>query len=387
MPIEALLPKLSSIRLKGYERRLNFPGEIFHFSRRGTPIFVCVAKVRSSFDKWVGGTHSDWITDPENPHGWKSTDEAIEKAVHKALDMRKKNLCHGLPFGGVKFTIFSEVPLVGGFRVHAYKLLGEALNFFNGHVFSGADVHTSTTDLMLAFGVSPYVLGLDKEYGGSGDPSPWTAVGVHKVIKEFFGIFHPDSKMHGKRVNIKGIGKVGYPLLKMLYDDGFNIGIADIRREVVEEARDRFRGVEKLSEDTIHAKYAHVYAPCDKEVTITSENTPEICDASSDHKWRAVIGSANDQNRHGMELEDALWRRQIVHLSQGGYLENGGGVITVVAPLVGGRNWDLLRDAKISGLADDCKLVMTQAQEENIAPARITEAVVEKRAKETGNEL
>ena len=64
MPIEALLPKLSSIRLKGYERRLNFPGEIFHFSRRGTPIFVCVAKVRSSFDKWVGGTHSDWITDP-----------------------------------------------------------------------------------------------------------------------------------------------------------------------------------------------------------------------------------------------------------------------------------------------------------------------------------
>ena len=88
-----------------------------------------------------------------------------------------------------------------------------------------------------------------------------------------------------------------------------------------------------------------------------------------------------------MELEDALWRRQIVHLSQGGYLENGGGVITVVAPLVGGRNWDLLRDAKISGLADDCKLVMTQAQEENIAPARITEAVVEKRAKETGNEL
>ena len=228
MPIEALLPKLSSTRLRHHESRLDFPGEIWEFRRPHSPIFVCAAKVRTSYDRWVGGTHSDWFADKDNPYGWKSADEAIEKAVHKALDMRKKNLCHGLPFGGVKFTIFSEVPLVGGFRVHAYKLLGEALNFFKGRVYTGADVHTSTTDLMLTFGVSPYVLGLDTEYGGSGDPSPQTAIGVHKAIREFFGIFHPDSKMHGKRVNIKGIGKVGYPLLKMLYDDGFNIGITYI---------------------------------------------------------------------------------------------------------------------------------------------------------------
>ena len=387
MAPEILLPKLSVDRLRDFENRMNFPGEIFMFRRPNSPVFVCAAKVRSAFDRWVGGTHSDWIACNDNPHGWKSADEAIEKAVHKALDMRKKNLCHGLPFGGVKFTIFSEVPLIGAHRVHAYKLLGEALNFFKGSVYTGADVHTDNDDLMLTFGVSEYVLGIETKYSGSGDPSPQTAIGVHKAIQEFFNIFHSDSKMHGKRINIKGIGKVGWPLLKFLYDDGFNIGVADIRQKVVEEARDRFRGVERLSEDAIHAKYAHVYAPCDKDITITPDNVSEICDSSADHKWRAVIGSANDQNRHGMELEDALWKRRVVHLSQGGYLENGGGVITVVAPLVGGKNWDLWRDGKINNLVLEAKMVMHEAKETSIAPARITNAMIDRLARKTGNEL
>ncbi|MEK7566542.1 MAG: hypothetical protein AAB527_00180 [Patescibacteria group bacterium] len=387
MPSEILSSKFSKRRLTAVESRLSFPGEIWSFSRVGNPVCVNAAVVRSAYDRCVGGTHSDWLADKDNPHGWKSYDEAIEKAVYKALDMRKKNLCHGLPFGGVKFTIFSEEPLVNELRVYAYKILGEALNFFKGRVYTGADVHTNTTDLMLAFGVSPYVLGLDQEYGGSGDPSPQTAIGVHKAIKEFFSIFHADSKMHGKRVNIKGIGKVGYPLLKLLYDDGFNIGIADIRHEVVEEARDRFRGVERLSEDTIHTKYAHVYTPCDKEVTITPENIAEICDSSSDHKWRAIIGSANDQNRHGSELEDALWKRRVVHLSQGGYLENGGGVITVVAPLIGGFDWKKWLALKIDALARTSSEIMFEARETNVAPARIVSMMIDRLARETGNEL
>src|SRR3989344_7476057 len=155
-----LSSKLTKVRLAKYEGGLNFPGEIWMFSRREYPVQVFVAKVRSHFEQWVGGTHSDWIAGPDNLTGWKNADEALEKAVFKALDMRKKNLCHELPFGGVKFTICGGVPLIGEPRIHAYKLLGEALNFFRGEVFSGADVHTGDNDLMLTRGVSPYVLGL-----------------------------------------------------------------------------------------------------------------------------------------------------------------------------------------------------------------------------------
>lgn len=391
MPHEVLLPKLSAVRLKEYENRLNFPGEIFHFSCLGTPIFVCAAKVSSSYDRWVGGTHSDWLAGPGNIHGWKSPDEAIEKAVHKALDMRKKNLCHGLPFGGVKFTIFSEVPLVGGFRVHAYKLLGEALNFFNGHVFSGADVHTDDNDLMIAFGVSPFVLGTHQNYGGSGDPSPWTAVGVHRVIMKFFDIFYPGNtiseKIKGVNISIRGIGKVGFPLLGFLHKEGINMSIADIRPEVEELALSRFSHLEKVPVEIIDSTFTNVYAPCDKEVTITPENARELCGHKDVSVWRAIIGSANDQNRHGMELEDVLWQRRVVHLSQGGYLENGGGVCTVVAPLIGGEDWKSWLDIKIGELSKKCRDVMLEAKETNIAPARITEAMIEKEARETGNEL
>ena len=63
----------------------------------------------------------------------------------------------------------------------------------------------------------------------------------------------------------------------------------------------------------------------------------------------------------------------IIGFSQGGYLENGSGVIAVVAPLIGGTDWKGWIGTKIDALADMSRWVMLEARETNIAPARIME--------------
>ena len=60
---------------------------------------------------------------------------------------------------------------------------GETVETLGGAYITAEDVGTSEPDMRVISEVTPHVTGLAVESGGSGDPSPWTALGVEAAIR------------------------------------------------------------------------------------------------------------------------------------------------------------------------------------------------------------
>ena len=73
-----------------------------------------------------------------------------------------------------------------------------------------------------------HVTGLPADHGGSGDPSPFTALGVEAAMRacarERFG--SPD--LAGRRIVIAGLGHVGSKLARLLAEAGAELAVSDI---------------------------------------------------------------------------------------------------------------------------------------------------------------
>src|SRR4030095_2705716 len=72
-----------------------------------------------------------------------------------------------------------------------------------------------------------FVTGRDVLHGGGGDPSIMTAHGVHQsmlaVAEELWG----SADLSSRHVAIQGVGKVGFPLARMVRADGARLTVSD----------------------------------------------------------------------------------------------------------------------------------------------------------------
>ncbi|MBI2038889.1 MAG: hypothetical protein HYT22_01215 [Candidatus Niyogibacteria bacterium] len=368
-------------RLFDYERGLDFPGEIHLFRHPGIPADVLFACVKTAFASSTGGTHCDELR-PLNPHGWASFDEAMEKVAHKALAMRQKNLIHGLPYGGSKGVIVGRGPIAAGKnRLRVFlEIWPHAINFFNGKLYTGADVGVGEPEALLARGRTPWVFGLPKNFGGSGDPSENTAYGLVGVIdayRDLFHLFHAGGKL---TVAIKGVGKVGKEVLRLLHERGDRIFFADVLPDAIEKIQREFSGVTPCVPHAIHKlpRGVDVFVPCDKDVAVTSETVDEFA-------CKAIIGAANDQCRDPA-LEERLHERGILHMTD--FLVNGGGVITITSELGSSGYDEAAVKAKIDeSVIEQSRAVMQESLETGLAPYKICARLVQEEAERTGNVL
>lgn len=318
--------------------------DLYHFTTKDNQgelqFFIIASIVRPDEDvPHIGGTHTDSMHIQQK---WQTLQDACEKIAAKAHGMEIKNRIQELTCAGCKFGIY--VPndsiriLRGTSRIELFKRLGEVLNVYNGRLCTGADVNTDLHDLMATLTVTSYVLGKPAQYGGCGDPSWYTAEGVVRLQKEmllrFLAPYSP--VITGKKIIIKGAaGKVGREIVPRLYDEGVNLVAADINEKGINEIRHRYKGVEVQPPWNIHKVDGHIYCPADSTVTIPGIETAKEffsnrIDGSEGREYfhRAIIGPANDQCR-SEEIDQWLFENHILHLSMGGELENGGGVIAV----------------------------------------------------------
>ena len=72
------------------------------------------------------------------------------------------------------------------------------------------------------------MVGVDVTRGGSGDPSPLTALGVLQGMRacaeEVFGT----TSLEGRVVAVQGVGHVGYHLCRLLHEDGASLIVTDV---------------------------------------------------------------------------------------------------------------------------------------------------------------
>ncbi len=254
-----------------------------------------------------------------------SSEAAIRDALRLSEAMSDKAAVAEVPYGGGKAIILADGkekdPSIRRARFRAFGHLVESLG---GSYITTEDVGTTPADIAQINCMTGYVVGAPAEEGGSGDPSRMTAFGVLQGIKalaeEVLGI----TSLVGVPVAIQGLGAVGLNLAKDLIAEGAIVIGADIRTEVVKEAK-RQLNIDVVAPDAIYDVPATIFVPCALGAVLNDQTIPRLT-------CKIVAGSANNQLEDERHAE-ILHRRGIVYGVD--YVLNAGGLINVVQELNG----------------------------------------------------
>ncbi len=257
------------------------------------------------------------------------TDEAaVVDALRLARGMTYKAALAGLPHGGGKSVIIRPK---GHFdRVALFRAFGKFLEDLGGHYITAEDSGTGLEDMEVVRTATKHVTGVDVSHGGSGDPSPFTALGVRRGIEACVKHKLGKDSLQGVHVAVQGVGHVGYYLCKELKAGGAKISVADVDPLKAERAVREF-GAEIVPLDKIFEIACDVVAPCALGSALNDQTIPKL-------KATIVAGAANNQlaePRHG----DDLHARGILYAPD--YAINAGGLVNVAQEVAG-------YDAKIS---------------------------------------
>jgi len=257
------------------------------------------------------------------------TDEAaVVDALRLARGMTYKAALAGLPHGGGKSVLIRPK---GHFdRVAMFRAFGKFIDDLGGHYITAEDSGTGLEDMEVIRTVTKHVTGVDMAHGGSGDPSPFTALGVRRGIEACVKHKLGKDSLAGVHVAVQGVGHVGYHLVKELKAGGAKISVADVDPLKTERAVREF-GASVVPLDQIFSIECDVVAPCALGSALNDQTIPQL-------KAKIVAGAANNQlaePRHG----DDLHARGILYAPD--YAINAGGLVNVAQEVAG-------YDAKIS---------------------------------------
>ncbi len=238
-------------------------------------------------------------------------DDALFDVLRLSRGMSFKNAAAGLPVGGGKGVIIADPSQRTEVLMEAY---GEAVESLNGMYYTAEDVNTDTRDIDYMMRKTKYVVGR-KDI--SGDPSPFTSIGVFEGIKATAKSLYGSDDLNGITVAIQGLGKVGYGLAEHLHEAGANIvACVHSNRKAMEKAVNEL-GVKEVREKDIFAQECDIFAPCALGAVINQFTLPQL-------RCKAIAGGANNvllDDQCGVELK----KKGIVYAPD--FIINGGGVI------------------------------------------------------------
>lgn len=247
---------------------------------------------------------------------------ALRDVMRLASAMTSKaalaNVCHG---GGK--AVIMKPP--GAFdREALFSAFGRFVNGLAGRYITTEDSGTRVEDMEVVRKETAHVAGFGLAYGGSGDPSPFTALGVRRGIEACVKVAMGRSSLEGIRVSVQGVGNVGRGLCEELKKLGAVLTIADVREEVCAAAAQEL-GADVVPVSEIHRQECDVYAPCALGGAINDTTISEL-------RCPIVAGAANNQ------LAEAIHGQQLLEkgiLYAPDYAINAGGLINVAEEVHG----------------------------------------------------
>lgn len=249
---------------------------------------------------------------------YKSEPEAINDVLRLSRCMSYKNAMADLGLGGGKSVILGDpykdkTPAL-------FRAFGRAVESMGGKYITAEDVGIAVEDLQIVKAETEHVAGLvEGRASASGDPSPYTAHGCFYGIKAAVEFRMKKKDLRGVRVNVQGVGHVGYPLCRELHAAGAILTVTDIHQAYLDRAVKEF-GAKVVAPDDIYGVEGDVFAPCALGAVINDGTVLKL-------KVKIVAGSANNQlatnGVHGEELR----RRGILYAPD--YVINAGGITNV----------------------------------------------------------
>jgi len=253
---------------------------------------------------------------------YQNEEDALVDVLRLSKGMTYKAAVAGLNLGGGKAVI------IGDPKKHKsealFRAFGSYVNSLQGKYITAEDVGTTVNDMEYVFMETPFVTGIPKALGGSGDPSPYTAHGTLQGIKAAVKDKLGADDLRGIRVAVQGLGSVGSHLVEYLHKEGAVVTVADIDKDKLKKVCDKY-GMQALDPEGIITSDCDVFAPCAMGAVINDKTIESL-------KCKVIAGGANNQlaeHRHG----DALFELGILYAPD--YVINSGGLMNVFVELEG----------------------------------------------------
>ncbi|WP_088035935.1 Leu/Phe/Val dehydrogenase [Evansella clarkii] len=247
--------------------------------------------------------------------------EALEDVLRLAKGMTYKCAAADVDFGGGKSVIIGD-PATDK-SPEMFRAFGKFVDSLNGRFYTGTDMGTTMDDFVHALKETNCIVGTPEIYGGSGDSSVPTAMGVMYALKATNKTLFGNDSLAGRSYAIQGLGKVGYKVAEQLLEDGADLFVSDLDDRLLEKitlkGKETGTQVKILKGDEIYSAEADVFVPCAVGGIINEETIERL-------KVRAVAGSANNQLLH-QKMGEKLQNRGILYAPD--YITNSGGLIQV----------------------------------------------------------
>lgn len=321
--------------------------QVVFFNDSTTKLRSIVAIHSTKLGPALGGCRFFPYTDEES---------ALADVLNLAEAMTYKASLAGLPLGGGKGVIIGDPDRDKSEAL--WRAYGKCIDRLGGLYITTEDSGTSPTDMDVVRKVTKHVVGFAPKGGGSGDPSPMTALGVFEGIKAILKFTFGSDDLKGRRIAIQGVGHVGMPLARRLKAAGASLIVSDRNQLYLKTAVSEL-GAETVSPNDIFQVECDVFSPCAMGGVINEQTIDSL-------RCRIVAGAANNQLA-SETMGRKLLARGIAYAPD--FAINAGGLINVHQEIVG---YDAMKaEEKTRQIHSTILTILESAKRENTTTSSI----------------
>ena len=304
---------------------------------------------------------------------WKynSDADAIKDVLRLSRGMSFKAAVAGLNLGGGKAVIIGDSRTDKSEAL--FRSFGRYLEGLAGRYVTAEDVGINEKDMEYVRMETKYVTGVSQALGGSGDPSPYTALGVFQGMKACAKKVYGSDSLEGKKIAIQGAGHVSGHLATLLSKDGAKIYISDLYDEKAQALASRTNNAVVVEADKIMDVDMDIFSPCALGAILNDETIAKL-------NCAIIAGAANNQlaveSIHGQQLVD----RGIIYAPD--YVINAGGLINVGSELEG-HNEKIVTDRTLR-IYDTVMNLVNRAEQMNIPTQQAANEMAQERIQKIG---
>lgn len=251
---------------------------------------------------------------------WSYNDplDALKDALQLSEAMSYKCAMSGVKFGGGKAVILAK----GKKNKNLLKSYAEFIDTLQGIFTTGPDVGIDEVDTEYMSNFSPFILGHKATQHERLGTSEMAARGVYISIQKIIQVFG-NNDLKGIKVAVKGLGKVGGELVRLLIDSGAIVYGSDIDIARCKYIANLYPQLKIVDSAEIASLAVDIYSPCAIGHEFTEQNVRNV-------KANFIIGAANNQLTT-TKVGDYFYEHDKLYAPD--YIVNAGGLINITDEL------------------------------------------------------
>jgi valine dehydrogenase (NAD+) len=288
---------------------------------------------------------------------------ALHDVLRLSRAMTAKAALAGLAHGGGKAVIVGDPDIVK--TPSLMRDFAATVDSLDGRYVTAEDVGTTQGDMDLLQETTPFVAGTSTSRGGSGDPSPATALGV-VVAMEAAAARRWGTDLGGRTVLVLGAGKVGGHVVRLLVQRRAVVIASDLDHDKVREAL-RAGAARVVDPSDALGTPADILCPCGLGGILTHDVVSRL-------NFEIIVGGANNQLATP-EVASMLAAVGTLYIPD--FLANAGGIINIAQEASG---YDRARALHAVGrIRETTTTVLERAEARGITPVAAAEELVAER--------